>query len=151
MKKITLKCYRSERAETLLMQAANMIAARTKTDSLHVRNRTKSATIYVSEPLLALAAAKAIKRKTGVSIIIAGLPEGTAQFVGLLERRGLLEEWIENTCYFKNCAAIDWVKNIDNRNCWIGSAFPRGALWPWEADWPGVNREWVQIVEENNL
>ena len=119
MKKITLKCYRSERAETLLMQAANMIAARTKTDSLHVRNRTKSATIYVSEPLLALAAAKAIKRKTGVSIIIAGLPEGTAQFVGLLERRGLLEEWCKGvkerddvkriTRWLEITPAEDWI------------------------------------------
>ena len=144
MKKITLKCYRSERAETLLMQAANMIAARTKTDSLHVRNRTKSATIYVSEPLLALAAAKAIKRKTGVSIIIAGLPEGTAQFVGLLERRGLQEEWCERRNACRN--SLKFLSCIE-RYKWVSSPF----LWPDTQKWGKAHNEWLKLVEENNL
>ena len=144
MKKITLKCYRSERAETLLMQAANMIAARTKTDSLHVRNRTKSATIYVSEPLLALAAAKAIKRKTGVSIIIAGLPEGTAQFVGLLERRGLLEEWCERRNECRNSLKF---LSCTERYKWVSCPF----LWPDIQKWGKAHNEWLKIVIKNNL
>ena len=151
MKKITLKCYRTERAETLLMQAANMIAARTKTDSLHVRTKTKSATIYVAEPLLALAAAKAVKRKTGVSVIIAGLPEGTALFVDLLERHGLLEEWAQSTSCFKNRVAIDWMKSTDGPNGWIECAFVWGSsAFAWRR-WSRVNFEWIQAVKENNL
>ena len=147
MKKITLKCYRSERAETLLMQAANMIAARTKTDSLHVRTKTKSATLYVAEPLLALAAAKVIKRKTGVSVIIAGLPEGTVQFVDLLERRGLLEEWCKSTIKRTGVKRIARWLTIAPARAWISGASP----WPDPAKWGKAHNEWYQIVEENNL
>ena len=144
MKKITLKCYRSERAETLLMQAANMIAARTKTDSLHVRTKTKSATLYVAEPLLALAAAKAIKRKTGVSVIIAGLPEGTVQFVHLIERHGLLEEWCRLRSHNRN--SLEFLLTTPP-TFWVNSAF----RWPDTAKWGKAHNEWLQIVKENKL
>lgn len=147
MKKITLKCYRSERAEALLMQAANMIAARTKTDSLHVRTKTKSATLYVAEPLLALAAAKAIKRKTGVSVIIAGMPGGTVQFVDLLERRGLLEEWCKSTIKRIGVKRIARWLTIAPARDWIICAF----AWADPAKWGEAHNEWIQIVKENNL
>ena len=147
MKKITLKCYRSERAATLLMQAANMIAAKTKTDSLHVRTKNKSATLYVAEPLLALASAKAIKRKTGVSVIIAGLPEGTAQFVDLLERRGLLGEWYKTIIKRTDIERITmWLTIVPARD-WIICAFP----WPDPAKWGKAHDEWIEIVKENKL
>ena len=126
------------------MQAANMIAARTKTDSLHVRTKTKSATIYVAEPLLALAAAKAVKRKTGVSVIIAGLPEGTALFVGLLERHGLQEEWCRRRVYDRN--SLEFLTITPTR--WVSSAF----TWPApRAKWEKAHDEWSEIVKENNL
>ena len=145
MKKITLKCYSYREPESLLMQAANMIAAKTKTDSLHVRAKTKSATIYVAEPLLALAAAKAIKRKTGVSVIIAGLPEGTAQFVELLERHGLLGEWCRRRMYDRD--SLEFLLTTRER-LWVDSAFLR---WPDLAKWRKAHDEWIEIVKENKL
>lgn len=146
MKKITLKCYSYRAPERLLMQAANMIAEKTKTRTLSIRASTKSATINVAEPLLALAAADEIRRKTGVVVIVANLPTNVVHFVKFLKERGLLEEW----CVSSNKRSCDLTSWCLKRPCswWIDGAF----RWPSnDTVWRQANNEWQTYILENNL
>lgn len=142
MKKITLKCYSYRDPERLLMQAANILATKTKTRTLTISARTKSATINVAEPLLALAAADLIRRKTGVVVIVANLPTNVVHFVKFLKERGLLEEWCKGIG--KNTLA--WLSET-HANDWLIGAF----VWGNSEIWIQANNEWQTYILENNL
>lgn len=149
MKKITLKCYSYSYRdpEMLLMQAANILATKTKTRTLTISTRTESATIYVAEPLLALAAADLIRRKTGVVVIVANLPTNVVHFVKFLKERGLLEEWckgIGKRPSVKN--ALAWLSEIPT-NRWLIGAF----VWGGSEIWIQADNEWHTYILENNL
>lgn len=146
MKKITLKCYSYRDPERLLMQAANILATKTKTRTLTISTRTKSATINVAEPLLALAAADLIRRKTGVVVIVADLPTNVVHFVKFLKERGLLEEW----CISSNKLSCDLTYWLLKWPCswWIDAAFE----WPSnDTVWRQADNEWQTYILENNL
>lgn len=149
MKKITLKCYSYSYRDPgmLLMQAANILATKTKTHTLTISTRTKSATINVAEPLLALAAADLIRRKTGVVVIVAALPTNVVHFVKFLKERGLLEEWCKGIGKRPSVkSTLAWLSETP-ANDWLICAF----VWGDSEIRRQAHNEWQTYILENNL